>query len=111
MASKKRAEDITAGNIKIDSNEAATEVVAMADAMAPVDEAQIKAPPAPNVKGDNIRQLADEAFRGGIKFQIRAGTEEVRNVNAKDKTINTGGAALHSNQVHLQVKSVKVNVG
>lgn len=49
---------------------------------------------------DNLRK---EASRGNIKMKITKGTEEVRNVNAGPKGINTGGPANHNNVVKLKL--------
>ena len=52
--------------------------------------------------------LLKEASRGKIDFKITAGTEAVRNVNAKNKSINTGEQKpQHSNVVKLKLNFSK----
>lgn len=105
---KKTAEQIM--ETKVDTEAAADAIVNAADAVVK-SEAPIKAPAVPNVAA-NVNKLVEEVNkRGGVKMKIVAGTEEVRNVNQQDKSINTGGPANHSNQVKLKVDSVKMNLG
>lgn len=95
---------------KVTTAESADALVNAADAVVKT-EAPIKAPAVPNVQA-NVNKLVDEVNkRGGVKMKIVAGTEEVRNVNQMDKSINTGGPADHSNQVRLKVNTVKMNLG
>ena len=104
----KKAEQIM--DTKVNTVESADALVNAADAVVKT-EAPIKAPAVPNVQA-NVNKLVDEVNkRGGVKMKIVAGTEEVRNVNQQDKSINTGGPADHSNQVRLKIDSVKMNLG
>ena len=102
MARGKKVEDVMAADLKD-----ADALLAAADAIAPMDDAMVKAAPAATVKGD-IDKLKTDAMRGKIKMRIAEGTMEVRPVNAKDTTINTGGKANHSNQVTLKIDLGKV---
>ena len=105
---KKTAEQIM--ETKVDTAAAADAIVNSADAVVAA-EAPIKAPAVPNVAA-NVNKLVEEVNkRGGVKMRVVAGTEEVRNVNQQDKSINTGGPANHNNQVKLPVSSVKMNLG
>lgn len=102
MTAKKKvsAEKVmNSGSIK-DSSQADA-MVAGADALVEVTPVSPKNKEATLSADEN--NLRKEAFRGNIKMSIVKGTEEVRNVNAGPKSINTGGPANHTNVVKLKL--------
>jgi hypothetical protein len=85
-------------------------LIKAADAIAPMDASMVKAAPKPTLSGENIGDLKAQALRGKIPMTVRAGTEEVRQVNAENTGINTGGPANHGNRVTLKIDLLKVEV-
>lgn len=101
MAKKKTAEDIM-NTTDLKNEETIDSCVDSADALVAVGAAPKKIVE-PTLSADEST-LLKEASRGKINFKITAGTEEVRNVNAKSKAINTGSMKpQHNNVVKLKL--------